>query len=84
VQALNAGTEPVITMYTITDKDAAGPFVKLPRDLMERAKLPRLDYESVDEELGERFHASPRLLRDLNPRKSLTAGTEIWVPAVEA
>lgn len=82
-QALNASAEPVITTYTVTDKDVAGPFVKLPRDLMERAKLPRLDYESVEEELAERFHASPRLLRDLNSRKSLTAGTEIFVPAVQ-
>jgi len=81
-QALNGSDDPVLMAYTITDKDASGPFVRIPADLMERAKLPRLPYESLQEELAERFHASPRLLRELNPRKAFAAGTEIWVPAV--
>lgn len=41
-----------------------------------------LGYENVVEALAEKFHASPRLLRELNPRKTFAAGTEIWVPAV--
>jgi len=81
-QALNASSEDALMTYTITEKDAAGPFVRIPADLMERAKLPRLEYTTLQEELAERFHASPRLLRELNPRKAFAAGTQIWVPAV--
>src|SRR5262249_55902402 len=83
-QALGGVGEPVLRTYTITDKDAAGPFVRIPADLMERAKLPYLGYESLQEEIAEKFHANPRLLRDLNPGSKLQAGTEIWVPAIEA
>ena len=72
-----------LTTYSITAKDAAGPFSKVPKDPMERAKLPRLDYEDLTEALGERFHASPKLLRDLNRGKRIEAGTEIRVPGVE-
>jgi len=81
-EALGRNAEPAVTAYTITDKDAAGPFVRIPADLMDRAKLPHLGYVNLEEALAERFHASPRLLRDLNPRKTFAAGTEIWVPAV--
>ena len=70
--------------YVITEKDAAGPFTKIPKDPMERAKLPRLDYETLEEALGERFHASPALLRSLNRGKKFAAGTEITVPDVES
>jgi lipoprotein-anchoring transpeptidase ErfK/SrfK len=71
-----------LTTYTITEKDVAGPFVKVPKDPMDRAKLPRLDYENLREALAERFHASPKLLDDLNKGKKLAAGTEIRVPDV--
>ena len=71
-----------LTTYTITDKDEAGPFVKVPKDPMERAKLPRLEYENLREALAERFHASPKLIDDLNRGKKLAAGVEIRVPDV--
>jgi len=69
--------------YTITDKDAAGPFTETPKDPMDRAKLARLDYQTLEELLGEKFHASPKLLRDLNRGKKLAAGVEIQVPDVD-
>lgn len=72
------------TLYTITEQDAAGPFVKIPADMMDRAALPRLGYESLEEALAERFHVSPKLLRDLNRGKKLEAGTEILVPDVQS
>ena len=72
----------VLTAYTITDADAAGPFVKIPADMMDRATLPRLGYENLLEALGERFHASPQLLRALNPGKTFEAGDELLVPDV--
>ena len=79
-EALQADGAEVLTPYTVTDKDAAGPFRKIPADMMDRAALDRLEYEDVVEALGERFHASPALLRSLNPGKRFEAGDEIMVP----
>ena len=81
-QALEAGDALVLTQYVVTDKDANGPFVRIPADMMERAQLRWLGYQSPAEALAEKFHVSPRLLRDLNPRKDLVAGAEIVVPDV--
>jgi lipoprotein-anchoring transpeptidase ErfK/SrfK len=64
---LNRDQAPALFTYTIAQADVAGPFVKLPADLMEQAKLPYLGYESPLEGLGEKFHASPNLLKALNP-----------------
>ena len=74
---------PILTAYTITEADVAGPFVEIPKDLMEQAKLPALGYSSAIEALGEQFHASPTLLKRLNPGKTFAAGEEIQVPNVE-
>ena len=42
-----------------------------------------MNYESIDAELGERFHSAPSLLHKLNPRKPFDQpDTEIWVPDV--
>ena len=38
--ALQENAAPLFTAYTLTDADVAGPYVKLPDDTMERAKLP--------------------------------------------
>ncbi len=83
-EALRGATDHVLTIYTVTDKDVAGPYVKIPADMMERATLERLDYENVQEALAERFHMSPVLLRSLNPRVTFQAGDEIRVPDVGA
>ncbi len=48
------------------------------------AKLKSLDYTSSLEELGEKFHASPSLLKRLNPNAEFKAGEEIVVPNVLA
>jgi lipoprotein-anchoring transpeptidase ErfK/SrfK len=80
--ALRGDDDHVLTIYTVTEADAAGPFVKIPPDMMERAKLERLGYENVAEAISERFHVSPRMLRDLNPGKRFAAGDEINVPDV--
>jgi lipoprotein-anchoring transpeptidase ErfK/SrfK len=53
--------------------------------MMEKAKLPALGYESPLEALGEKFHASPKLLQQLNPGKDFaTAGQQIVVPDVNS
>ena len=83
-QALKGDDDHATTVYTITEKDAAGPYVKIPRDMMERAQLARLDYENVVEMLSEKFHMSPQLLRDLNRGAKFAAGDEIVVADVNA
>jgi lipoprotein-anchoring transpeptidase ErfK/SrfK len=72
--------------YTLTAQDVAGPFTaEIPEDMMQKARLAALDYTSALEALGERFHASPALLRALNPQATFTrAGERIRVPNVHA
>ena len=76
------GAEPTIT-YTIQPEDVQGPFTeKIPTDWMEMAKLKSLDYTSAAEQIGEKFHSSPNLLKRLNPNAQFIAGEEIVVPNV--
>jgi lipoprotein-anchoring transpeptidase ErfK/SrfK len=84
-QALNSDGAPILVTYEIADADVAGPFIPIPQDMVEKSKLPALGYSSAAEALGEKFHASPALLRQLNPGKNLgRAGQKIVVPNVEA
>lgn len=72
-----------LTEYTLSASDTDGPFTPdIPEDIEARASLEALDYRSVLERLGERFHASPDLLRQLNPDASLVAGSTLAVPNV--
>lgn len=79
-RALDADGAPVLVEYELTADDVAGPFQRLPEDMMEKAGRAALGYESVEEALGEKFHASPALLQRLNPDTVLVAGTRIVVP----
>lgn len=82
--ALNADPSEALISYTLTEADVAGPFQPIPEDMAAKAKLPSLGYASIDEALGERFHASPALIKRLNPGKDLSkAGEQIVVPNVE-
>ena len=81
-QALMPDDAPVLISYTVTDKDAGGPFVKIPADLMQRAELKYLGFENITEALAEKFHMSPALLRELNPKRTFKSGDEIVVPNV--
>jgi lipoprotein-anchoring transpeptidase ErfK/SrfK len=82
--SLNADNAPLFETYTIPAAGVKGPFRPVPVDIHARAQMDRLGYESVQEELGERFHISPKLLEALNPGKSLDqAGAVILVPKVE-
>src|SRR5690349_3998069 len=78
-----AGGAPTLTDYTITEKDASGPFPNIPTDMVAKSKLEFLDYGSAIEGLGERFHASPKLLRQLNPGARFAAGESIRVPNID-
>ena len=82
---LNKDAAPVLSTYQITAADVAGPFTPIPSDMMEKSKMPALGYVSAIEALGEKFHASPNLLRRLNPGKDFDhAGGEIVAPNVES
>src|SRR6185295_614505 len=80
---LDADKRPLLTTYTITAADLKGPFMPIPQDVQEQARMKWMGYESPAEELAERFHMSTRLLAELNPGKNLEkAGEVITVPAV--
>jgi len=74
---------PELVTYRITEADVAGPFVEVPQDMMEKAQLAALAYQTPIEALAEKFHVSPKLLTRLNEGKRFEPGTEIEVPNVE-
>lgn len=80
---LNQGAPAAVVSYTLTAKDAEGPYAKVPQDMMAQSKLAHVGYESLEEALGERFHVAPSLLKQLNPGAEFTkAGTVLQVPNV--
>jgi lipoprotein-anchoring transpeptidase ErfK/SrfK len=81
--ALNADGADALISYTIAEAEVAGPFQPIPDDMAAKAALPVLGFSSADEALGEKFHASPALLKRLNRGKDLArAGEQIVVPNV--
>jgi len=80
--AAGAVIEPIVS-YTITAEDAGGPFSeKIPKNMLEMSKLPGLYYTSVLQEISEKFHSAPALLKRLNPSARFIAGEQIRVPNV--
>jgi len=80
-----AGNESVVSSHSLTSDDLKGPFIKLPDDVYQKAKLDCLCYESQTEKLAELFHVTPDLLGRLNPGvdlNGLRAGQSIMVPNV--
>lgn len=69
MQALEDGT-PMFRQYTLSEQDVKGKFG------------PRPLYATVHEKLGEIFQISPRLLKQLNPNATFTAGETVIVPDV--
>src|SRR6185436_11113183 len=67
--ALNADQAPALVRYTIAPQDVAGPFYTIPKDMMEKAKVPAMTYESPLEGMSETFHINPELLVQLNMGK---------------
>jgi lipoprotein-anchoring transpeptidase ErfK/SrfK len=75
--------EPTIA-YTITPEDVNLPYTgEIPADLMKQSELPALSYTSPLEAIAERFHASPQLLKRLNPNATFAAGEQVTVPNVD-
>ena len=77
--ALLSDRARAFTTYNVTKEDVAGPFTKIPADMMERAKLKALDYETIQEALAERFHMSQKLWMQLNRGRTFKAGDQIVV-----
>ena len=66
--ALKADDRSVTAMYTISEKDTAGPFLqKLPSKMEDMKGIPKLNFTNVREGLAEKFHMSEQLLAMLNP-----------------
>lgn len=83
--ALNRDSAPALVNVALSAADVAGPFQPLPDGMQAQSKLEALGYASSLEALGERFHASPDLLKQLNPDKDFNrAGESLVVPNVEA
>jgi lipoprotein-anchoring transpeptidase ErfK/SrfK len=81
--ALSADVAPILLSYTILEADIEGPYVPIPKAWADKAKMAVLGFESVEEALGERFHVSPKLLKQLNPDKDMGhVGEEIVVPNI--
>jgi lipoprotein-anchoring transpeptidase ErfK/SrfK len=82
--ALAADKQPALTDYTITADDVKGPFLaKVPTDMAEMAKLPAMSFTGPVQELSERFHMDPALLKSLNPNADFSAaGAQIVVAAL--
>ncbi|MEO8218306.1 MAG: L,D-transpeptidase family protein [Acidobacteriota bacterium] len=77
------GSAAALTSHTLTADDVKGPFVTIPADVYEKAKLDCMCYESLGEKLAEQFHTSVDLLKRLNPGadlNSLQAGASIEAP----
>jgi lipoprotein-anchoring transpeptidase ErfK/SrfK len=82
---LNMDSAPALVTYEITAGDVKGPFVKVPQDMMAKAKRSHLGYASALEGLGEKFHCSPSILKALNPKsRFLRSGEKITVPNVRS
>jgi lipoprotein-anchoring transpeptidase ErfK/SrfK len=80
-----AGPADVLTRVSVSPEDVKGPFVEVPKDPYEQEKLDCLCYASALELFAERGHASPELIRKLNPQvdfANLAPGTELVLPDV--
>lgn len=83
--SLAGNAQEIVRSHRLSAEDVRGPFVEMPAEIYEARRLDCTCYESLSEKLGERFHASPQLLAQLNPGvqlDALGAGQEIRVPAV--
>jgi len=79
-QALQTvASAPILMRYTITADDANQPFLNMPSDVADKAKMPSMAYASIIEMLGEKFHMHVNYLRALNRNSSFAVGDQITV-----
>lgn len=83
LKALEPQPVEIVTEHTITAEEVRGPYIdSIPKDYAEQAKLKSLSYTSPLEDLSERFHSSPDLLKKLNKQTKWKPGETIQVPNV--
>ena len=70
---LSTAGNQVVVMYTITPDDLKGPFLPIPEEMADKAKLPALGYSSPLKMMAERYHSTPDFLQRLNPGAKLAA-----------
>jgi lipoprotein-anchoring transpeptidase ErfK/SrfK len=80
--ALDLDGAEAVTTITVSAEEVAGPFEQAPSDMMQKAKMKALVYSSALEAIAEKYHASPALIRELNPGKEIKAGAQLLVPNV--
>lgn len=76
---------PGFTNFTVSASDLAR-LQPISASWLGKSQQSALDYETILELVAERGHASPNLVRRLNPKVNWTnvpAGTDIRIPAVE-
>lgn len=67
-QLTSGDSNRVLTDYTVTRTDVAGPFIgTVPEDIAAMAELETVGYADAREALAEKFHMSEALLDALNP-----------------
>lgn len=84
-QLLGADPAYAATWYTITPDDAS-QVGHIPHGWVEKSKLARLPYPSLDQLVAERYHCSRGLLATLNPGcdlARLAPGDKLIVPMVD-
>ena len=77
--------EPLVTTYTITTEDVAR-LRPLGANWWAKSQQDRLDFETLLEQVAEKAHAHPGLLRRLNPGMNwtnLAAGAALQVPRID-
>jgi lipoprotein-anchoring transpeptidase ErfK/SrfK len=82
--ALTMDSQP-LTIYTVTSNDLVR-LQPLSTTWLGKAQQSALEYETLLELVAEKGHASPNLIRRLNPNVNWTnvaVGTEVQIPAVE-
>lgn len=75
---------PAISTYTITAQDLSSLSGPIPSDYAEKAAMAHLGYESVAEQIAERFHMDIGLITALNPYASFAVGEVINVAVIGA
>lgn len=76
-------TTNILTRYTVTETDLTNSIAPVPVAWEERAKLPAMKYETIQEMLAEKGHTSQRAIQRLNPGVAWPnppAGTEVVLP----
>ncbi len=83
--AADAGGAPPVVQRTLSEEDVKGPFVSVPEEMYDKAKLDCLCYESKKEKIAEAVHTTQEFLDTLNPDvdwSTVKAGDRVWVPNV--